>query len=276
MSFVDKNSDDIFDVDFSELDEKGSEEKDIPVQSQDSKSKKQSQEKQGNQEENAIQESNNADVSEIEELDILDDSLKDLPGVSTGKIGVKVSRFLVERCRFTTSKKERLSIIKDDVIPVKLHYDEDTGSFICFEGKCCEMLGFPRVKYVYPVVFYDTDTKGKIQSKDIQVKVLSVGNEQNEDLITINEVQGDITGFDLLVSCKDEQYQKISFTVAGKAAWRTRPEMVQFVKNFLTRNKKHLLTAVGKKLNESEFLKLMGYSESEQENLDFDDVFPDD
>jgi hypothetical protein len=220
-----------------------------------------------------------------EEVEVVDDSNPidnintelSSSGVVTGEIGTKVSRYPIEKIRFTKAKKELISIMTGNVTIPKLHYHENTGSFLCFDGLCCDKLGFPKVRYLFPVVVYDTNKAGKPVSKDVEVKVLQLGKELYEDITTIKEMHGDITNIDLLVTCKDEQYQRVSFTPAGKARWRRSSEIKKEVYNFWKKNHKHMIRAVGRELTEKEFIEEMeinDINDSVSED-DFEDIFND-
>ena len=196
-------------------------------------------------------------------------------GVVTGEIGTKVSRYPIEKIRFTKAKKELISIMTSNVTIPKLHYHENTGSFLCFDGVCCDKLGFPKVRYLFPVVVYDTNKAGKPVSKDVEIKVLQLGKDLYEDITTIKDMHGDVTNIDLLVTCKDEQYQRVSFTPAGKARWRRSSEIKDYVYKFWKKNHKHMVRAVGRELTPEEFMEEMEINDISDQVTDdtFEDVF---
>ena len=215
-----------------------------------------------------------ADLSVFDSIDL---DVSSMPGVSVGEIGTVVSRFPIERVKFSTSKRELISILSRRVVIVKTHYVEDVGSFFCFSGKCCDLDGLPRVKYLLPIVMYDTNKAGKPVSSEVVVKVLSIGKDQYEDIMTINELDGDITEKDLLVTCKDEQYQKISIQSAGDARWKKGKSIVSYVTNFWKENHKYLTMAVGRSLTEGQLKEALGYDTGSPDANDvkFDDIFKD-
>lgn len=207
-------------------------------------------------------------------LDFDFSDLGDMPGVMVGDIGIELSRLPVERARFTKDSRTLLSIVSGKVVAVKTHYREGLGSYLCWGGKCCEVDGLARVKYLFPVVVYDTDKRGAPVSTDLAFKVLSIGKDQYDDIRTMIDLNGDITKFDLLVTCKDEQYQKISFTMAGEARWRKSKAMVQETMQFWKENMKHLLKPVARKITEADLMREGGADEIEGgKEIDFNDVF---
>lgn len=208
----------------------------------------------------------------------LDEDLINLPGVIPAEMGTKVSRYPIERIKFTSAKRELISLLTRNVLILKVHYHEDTGSFICFGGKCCEVLSeLPRIKYAFPAVVYETDVKGKpVENGRVTVKVFAMGESDYNDIMDKDELNGDITKYDILISCEDEQYQKIKMNLAGPARWRKNKEIVKEVVDFWNKNKKHMVTAVGKILSEKDFMEAMGYDALvPNDNFDPEDAFDD-
>lgn len=207
-------------------------------------------------------------------LDFDFSDLGEVPGVMVGDIGIELSRLPVERIKFTKDARTLLSIVSGKVVAIKTHYREGLGSYLCWGGKCCEMDGLSRVKYLFPVVVYDTDKRGAPVSTDLTFKVLAIGKDQYDDIKTMIELNGDITKFDLLVTCKDEQYQKISFTLAGEARWRKSKAAIQETTQFWKENMKHIIKPVARKITEGDLMREIGADEIEvTKEIDFDDVF---
>lgn len=217
------------------------------------------------------------------EVDVVDDSnplasIKldtKIQGSQLGAIGDKVSRYPIEKMRFTKAKKELISIMLDKPFQLRVHYHENTGSFRCFEGACCKKLKLPRVRYVFPIVVYDTNKKGKPVSKEVTVKALQLGQGLYDDIITIREMHGDISNIDLLVTCKDEQYQRLSFTPAGKARWRRSGEITKYVLDFWKDNNEYLFDGIAREMDEEQFKEEMDLSDvnTQIDSDDFDDAF---
>lgn len=198
-------------------------------------------------------------------------------GIIVAETGTKVSRFPIEKMRFTQSKKERISIILDKVVIVKTHFVEEVGSFICNASVCCEELGLPQVRYCYPVIHYiNTDKKGKPLDATVEVKLLSVGKDSYEELLTIVDNKGSLTKFDLIVTCTDEGYQKCSYTEAGPANWKRKASIQEEVMQILKKDGKNLVQALGRTVTDEQFKKVLGldiapgFSDTE---VDLDKVF---
>ena len=135
---------------------------------------------------------------------------------------------------------------------------QDVGSYLCFEGECCEHDGGARLKYLFPVVVYDTDKNGRPVSNTIENRVLAVGKGTYEDIMTIHELSGDITSVDLLVTCKKEDYQEISLQQAGQCRWKKSPQLAKQVADFWTKNMKHIYESVARKVDRKTFLEKVG------------------
>jgi hypothetical protein len=202
----------------------------------------------------------------------------DIPGVIIGKVGVIVTRFPVERVRFTTQKKERISVILDQVIVCKTHWSDDIGSIICNGGICCEHLGLPSVKYIFPVLHYEgTDKIGKLVSSEFSVKIMPLSAEVYKELLTIVENKGNLSQFDLIATCSDEKWQKVNFVEVGRASWKSSDKAKAVVAETLRKHGKHLIDAIGQSLTDEQLAKKLGVDIapgfSETSSIDFDKVF---
>lgn len=202
--------------------------------------------------------------------------LGDIPGVVVGDIGLEVSRLPVEKVKFTKDSRSMISILSNRVVAIKAHYTEELGSFLCFGGSCCN-LGLPRVKYLFPCLVYETNKKGVPISNKVEYRCLSLGKDAYNDILTMQELNGDITGIDIIVTCNDEQYQKVSFQPAGSARWRKSKRIVQETQDFWKEHMKDLIAPVARKITEAELKKASaGDITPPQGEVNFDDVFGED
>jgi len=147
------------------------------------------------------------------------------------EIGDTLSPFAIEKLYMATGQLMRAGILSLKIRIVRIHYIEGVGYFHCFDGQCCEDNGIPSVRYLYPIIVYPTDNKGKllvdrdkVDLSNCEFKILAVGKDDNQSLITKNEIQADegrnITHVDLLLTCTDSGYQKKDYDVVGDAVWR--------------------------------------------------------
>lgn len=264
---------DAFDVDIEEEKEEVMEEEEVKEE------EVVKDENEGNEENNSnVPEEKTTEVEEVGENPIknMEFDFDNSTGIIKGKMGDKESKFPIEKMRFSENKKERIALLTPDVVIIKRHYDEDIGPFFCFDGLCCEKLGFPQVRYLFPIVVYNTDSSGTPVDKEVDIKVLQLGNELYDSIMDKHEASGDISNVDLVVSCSDEEYQRVSFTIAGGVNWVKDKEVKKYVYNFWKKNNKYMTMAVGREIDEQEFKQLKGLDNIE-DNADveesFDDVF---
>lgn len=182
-------------------------------------------------------------------------------GIITGDIGLKVSRVPIEKYKASTQKIDLISFITSKVMAIKMHYIEGTGGILCFGKKCCEIKGMPSVRYLFPIIVYQTDNEGNLVGKKLDLKILSAGEDLYKSIITINKAtaaMGGIDNVDLLVTCTDDKYQKITLNQAGPAKWKKSASARQFVIDKWTADAEYAYMAVARKVDEDAFLQLIG------------------
>lgn len=218
-----------------------------------------------------------ASVSDDFEIDLpaeLQQSLEDM-GVVVGDIGTKVSKVPIERYKASASKVDRIGFLTKKVMAVKYHYIQGVGSIVCFGGKCCDVGGTPQVRYLFPIAVYTSDSDGNISGKKVELKILSAGDDLYKSIMTINKgtaQYGGIDHIDLLVTCTDDKYQKLSLTFAGPAVWRKYQPIANFLSERWKKDGANAYMAVARKCDEATFMKLAGLTgdSDSQENETFD------
>lgn len=192
-------------------------------------------------------------------------------GVVVGDIGTKISKVPIERYKASTAKVDRISFLTKKVIAVKFHYMENVGSIICFGGKCCDIGGVPTIRYLFPVAVYSTDSEGNISGKKVELKILAAGDDLYKSIMTINKgtmQYGGIDHADLLVTCTDDKYQKISLTFAGPAVWRKYAPIAEFLSERWKKDGANAYMAVARKCDEASFMKLIGMEDETETSRD--------
>ena len=214
-----------------------------------------------------------ADDFEIDMPEELQQSLADM-GVVVGDIGTKISKVPIEKYKASTAKIDRISFLTKKVIALKFHYVEGVGSIVCFGGKCCEMGGSPNIRYLFPIAVYSTDSEGNISGKKVELKILAAGEDLYKSIMTINKgttQYGGIDHADLLVTCTDDKFQKITLTFAGNAVWRKYAPIAEFLSERWKKDGANAYMAVARKCDEASFLKLLGMGDdSESSNDSYD------
>lgn len=206
-----------------------------------------------------------------------------IPGVVVGEVGTTVSRFPIDRIKFTTAKRERIAFLTNNAVIVKMHYIDGIGGVMCFGGSCCKYGDAPKVRYLLPVVVYDTDKAGRITSTQVELKVLSVGQDTYDSIVLMREASGgDLTSIDVIVICSDEGYQKITMQAIGRVSWKQQPAVAQYVADEFMRVKSHLTECIAKSLTEKEFMDRIRQKQAEAaqagpkvigDDVSLDDVF---
>ena len=181
-------------------------------------------------------------------------------GADIGEIGMKVSRVPIEKYKASASKIDRIGFITTKVIPIKTHYIEGKGSIMCFHGKCCELQGNPSVRYLFPIAVYQTDAEGNVSGSKVSLMMLSAGEDLYKTIQTLHKgsaAMGGIDHVDLLVTCTDEKFQKLSLVQAGPAIWREYKVIADFLADKWRTDGDKAYMAVARKVDESSFLKMM-------------------
>lgn len=134
-------------------------------------------------------------------------------------------------------RKKRIFIMSPNPTAVRVHYKDEY--FLCLSkyalkkgkqcreelGKCCELLGEPKVRFGTVVVVYDTTKEGTArglykknpEEMEYELMIWTFGPKVFQNLKN-KHVEWDITTRDLLISCTNEQYQNIEIDVM-KTSW---------------------------------------------------------
>lgn len=195
----------------------------------------------------------------IDMPDTLKSSLADV-GIEVGDIGMKVSRVPIEKYKASASKVDRIGFITQKVIPVKFHFIDGVGSVLCNGGKCCELQGTPTIRYLFPIVEYQTDSEGNVTGGKVALKMLSAGEDLYKTIQTIAKgsmAQGGIDKVDLLVTCTDEHYQKITLVQAGPALWRQYSAVAEFLRDKWMQDGDKSYMAVARKVDDDTLMRLL-------------------
>jgi hypothetical protein len=182
------------------------------------------------------------------------------------------------------NRKKRIYVMTDKPKFARVHYKNGSGYFVCRSefhmkdgaqvcvkhAKCCELLGeAPKLRFGVIVLLYDTDKEGRLKTKDPQnldfeFQMWSFGEDKFASLRTKHE-EWSLTEHDLLISCSDEQYQKIEIDVLKNALWKTNPSLKARVDAaWAAYNHKDTQKFLGKILSEAEIaIRLGGEAEAE-------------
>lgn len=168
------------------------------------------------------------------------------PAVVVAPTGSKLSKYAFPKIKFEEGRRCRISILTEDVIMLKLHYNQEVGYIICDGGACCKYCDKVAIKYCYPCVVYDTDNSGRIVSPRVEPKLLVLGGEMYDQISLLSEIGGSITNMDLLFSCTSTQFQKCQVTQAGAAQWMNSETTAKYIAEYMAANGSKIIDAVGR------------------------------
>lgn len=224
---------------------------------------------------------------EAEDFSVFDSKVDGVKGVVSGDMGLRVSKVPIEKYKGSTQRLDMISFLTSKVTAIKTHYFDNVGNILCFDAKCCELGGFPNVRYLFPIVVYHTDGEGNVISPKLDIKVLSAGEDFYKTIQTIHRASresGGIDHIDLLVTCTDEQYQKLTLSQAGTAKWRKSKKAVQLLSDRWKKDGEFMYLGVARKVEPADFMTLLGVdggSDSgpsqrvKESNTDLDSFFND-
>lgn len=154
-------------------------------------------------------------------------------GFSEIEFGETVSRYAFDKFKMSKDSKVQIRVLTKRVAALKTHYNENVGSYLCFEGACCDIDGYSRMRYAMPVIVFDCNKDGKIVSKKMTINILTLGQDKYQELVDMNNEGYDILETNIRVSCSDEKYQKYSFMpVATKIEWKKWPDAKKIVEEW--------------------------------------------
>lgn len=190
------------------------------------------------------------------QFDALDESIIQRDAVQIMSIGDTIDPIPIEKFVMNTQKKERISVITNSELGIKYHYSPVIGTFFCFGSSCCENLGRPKVRYLLPIVVYETDSTGlKIISSSFSIKVLSLAPTAYEKIQTLSKLSsGDLTNVDILVTCMDDKFQEMDFhRIDGVAIWKSHEDMYKSIESQFRSVQKYIPLVVARKVSEETF-----------------------
>jgi hypothetical protein len=178
--------------------------------------------------------------------------------------GTEVQRFPINRFKASVGPTYRLSVIDRNIAVVKTHWLDDFGYFYCFMGKCCEQIGIPSVRYIVPIVLYNTDMTGQIMSPKFDIMYLSLADDEYKALKSL-DANIAIDTLDFIVTCSDQKFQTLHMQNVGPATWKQYPQFGEQIMAKWNGNpqagisplRNMLPTVIARVLNEASFIKLL-------------------
>lgn len=185
-----------------------------------------------------------------------------MPGLQSLKLTPKEKYIGVEKYRGSTNIKDIIHVLSTDISAAYVHYMDKIGYFYCFQGACCKTAGFPKTKYVIPIMHYTSYGKDeKDYGLPIKVKYLSLEpNVYSKEIVEKQEKlrneNSSITKVDLSVTCSDEDFQKLTFQIMEGVSKRRTNKDIQDALKDQWRNYKNLINfSIARKMDEKTFIK---------------------
>lgn len=199
---------------------------------------------------------------------IEDNLFDDMPGVKVENIkDVSVApEILLERMKFESGHRYRVSVVSNKCITIKTHYSEKTGTILCHKesgGQCCKIMSEgSKVKYLLPVVVYETNSKGEVLNPaDLKVscKVLPLPPTKFSELqssASISLPNGELFGYDIIIDCNKDTFKSLNLNIISNknALWLDNENVKNQVRDFWKDNKGDIVRAVARDLNDEELV----------------------
>lgn len=151
-----------------------------------------------------------------------------------------------------------LSVAEGDFLLAKTHYLKGVGSFHCFGGSCCQAVANApegeansAERAILPIAVATPSVTGGVS---VEYMYLALPETKYSQLVSLNQNVGDITSYDILVQCTDENYQKYTFLplVGQPSVIITEAESPK-IQSFLVNYRSNIMKTLGKTLDENSF-----------------------
>lgn len=161
--------------------------------------------------------------------------------VTFGDKSVELSRF--DRYKGRKGETDRLAFVGDKLIAAHFHFHNNRG-YRCSSTKtkkaiCCDHLGEPEQRFGIAVFKYSSTEDGKIADTGKlsgKVMVWNLTESRYSELTGINsswplmDAGFDQKQHDLIAKCTEEKFQRMTFTPAPEAHWKTKKTWYDTIK----------------------------------------------
>lgn len=189
------------------------------------------------------------------------------------EFGQEVSNEVISRLKGVKNQYNVISVVFPKVRPVRRHFFKELGGQVhCFGGECCKQAEKPAsLHYVVPIGAYQTQVTPQNQvSYDFPftLKYLQLSQQSYNLLKELSMASGgNIVGIDILMSCSDEQWQKLSFQRMGEAAWMKDPNWQSVQEAMINTWNNHIDTILGNRYaSEQDFVTALQQARANAQN----------
>ena len=148
------------------------------------------------------------------------------------------------------------------VLCVETYYHSKIGFWYANNMTDREVLGKPKQRYVMPLIVYDVKSFPKDYGEPMLINFLMLSQKKYSALCEKMEMYGDLSQYDLVISCDDDQYQDLQVDVLVldgnpvKAKLRRSKEMFNKAKELLGNYNNLIEDSVASKISDQNFRKL--------------------
>lgn len=150
--------------------------------------------------------------------------------VATGTTEFKRGRKL-ERIKFKVGPAVRLLLLDPNPIAVVQHYKKDFGYIRCLVStgqRCpaCDAGDRPTQKFGINILVYPmgAEKPADVNSANVEIKAWLFNAKVFNDLKNIKSEWGNLSGYDLKVSCTKEQFQEVTVTPCSGSLFPQSPD----------------------------------------------------
>lgn len=192
--------------------------------------------------------------------------------VSLDDKSVELSLF--ERYKGKEDQTDRIVVVSKALLRGNSHWFNNR-TFRCLTENpekpaiCCEKLGAPTQKFAMVVFHYTADKAGEItDSTKCQgvLKIWLLTESRYQELSGIHKQWPLLDGgfdrpqHDLLITCTEEQYQRMTIKPTATAHWKSKDTWYNAITQRVEKAKDHLGRSLGKKLPEKDVKEILGLS----------------
>jgi len=153
-------------------------------------------------------------------------------------------------------------------VAARVHYNEkfkNLGVFFCLSKPghtevCCENAGKPTLKIGMLVVHYQTDKSGALNKPFNYVVKPWIFSEAKYNSLKMKNKEFPLISHDLMVTCTEEDYQKLDFSPCKDAAWRANSDVENQILDEAASMMQTLQRELGRERNLDELREAFGLS----------------
>jgi hypothetical protein len=196
-----------------------------------------------------------------------------------------VSQYEYNLYKARKNQTDRIGFLPPTIHGARCHFKKDVGYFVCHSvfkkvkmgqqimeiperiGPCCAAGDSPRKRFIAPIIKYNTDVSGKrLPDLGFALMVWRFTDDTYIHLRAMNE-EYPLTEVDVLVTCTNEDWQKLTLQPTRKSLWRDEKwpkESRDIIKQWADLIKPKLPRSLARKYDDRELLEKLGMAPAPQ------------